>query len=132
MTKEFLDLVLQLDSPEITQSQHDFFSVKEGTIKCKGSRDFIDYRPSLKISSQILEELNCSSISLDSLHFDQVRKIAESFSSNSIKISKSDQEIPGWNLIWQDEFDYDTDELSEKFKVPDAPLSEIGFELHCA
>ena len=69
VTKEFLNLASQLDSAENTQSKHDFFSVKEGTIMCKGSRDFIDYRPSLKISSQILEELNCSSISLDSVSY---------------------------------------------------------------
>ena len=34
---------------------------------------------------------------------------------SSCQKSKSDQEIPGWNLIWQDEFDYDTDELSENW-----------------
>ena len=34
---------------------------------------------------------------------------------SSCQISKSDQEIPGWNLIWQDEFDYDTDELSKNW-----------------
>ena len=80
VTKEFLHLVTQLDSPENTQLQHDYFSVKDGTINSKGSRDYIDYRPSLKIASQTLEDLKCSNISLDSLHFDQDREIAESVS----------------------------------------------------
>ena len=113
VTKEFLNLVTKLDSPENIESQHDFFSVKDGTINSKGSRDFIDYRPSLKIASQTLEDLKCSNISLDSLHFDQIREIVESFSSNSIKISKSDQVV---NLVLPSSYEDYINELPRKKK----------------
>ena len=111
VTKEFLNLVTKLDSPENIESQHDFFSVKDGTINSKGSRDYIDYRPSLKIASQTLEDLKCTNISLDSLHFDQVREIAESFSSNSIKISKSDQVV---NLVLPNSYEDYINKLPRK------------------
>ena len=113
VTKEFLDLVIQLDSPKDTQSQDDLFSVKNGTINSKGSRDFIDYRPSLKIVPQTLEQLNCTDISLDSLHFDQVREIAESFPNNSVKISKSDQVV---NLVLPNSYQEYINELPRKKK----------------
>ena len=34
---------------------------------------------------------------------------------SSCQKSKNNQEFSGWNLIWQDEFDYDSDKLSENW-----------------
>jgi CelD/BcsL family acetyltransferase involved in cellulose biosynthesis len=96
VTEEFLKLAVQLENQSEEVKHKDFYSTQEGTIINKGSRDFIDYRPSIELDVEIIEALHCGKVSLDSLHFFQIQEIVESFSSNSLNISKGDQVV---NLV---------------------------------
>ena len=96
VTKEFLDLVIQLNSSSDSDLQHDLFSIKDGTLCNSGSRDYIDYRPNFNLTSKSLKDLNCKKVSLDSMHFDQIKEISKLYPENSLKISKQDQVV---NLI---------------------------------
>ena len=93
VTKEFLDLVIQLNSSSDSDLQHDLFSIKDGTLCNRGSRDYIDYRPNFNLSSESLKDLNCKNVSLDSMHFDQIKEITKLYPENSLKISKQDQVV---------------------------------------
>ena len=93
VTKEFLDLVIQLNSSSDSDLQHDLFSIKDGTLCNSGSRDYIDYRPNFNLTSKSLKDLNCKKISLDSMHFDQIKEITKLYPENSLKISKQDQVV---------------------------------------
>ena len=93
VTKEFLDLVIQLNSSSDGDIQHDLFSIKDGTLCNSGSRDYIDYRPNFNLTSKSLKDLNCKKVSLDSMHFDQIKEITKLYPENSIKISKQDQVV---------------------------------------
>jgi CelD/BcsL family acetyltransferase involved in cellulose biosynthesis len=93
VTKEFLDLVIQLNSFSDGDIQHDLFSIKDGTLCNSGSRDYIDYRPNFNLTSKSLKDLNCKKVSLDSMHFDQIKEITKLYPENSLKISKQDQVV---------------------------------------
>ena len=93
VTKEFLDLVIQLNSSSDSDLQHDLFSIKDGTLCNSGSRDYIDYRPNFNLTSKSLKDLNCKKVSLDSMHFDQIKEISKLYPENSLKISKQDQVV---------------------------------------
>ena len=93
VTKEFLDLVIELNSSSDSDLQHDLFSIKDGTLCNSGSRDYIDYRPNFNLTSKSLKDLNCKKVSLDSMHFDQIKEITKLYPENSIKISKQDQVV---------------------------------------
>ena len=95
-TKEFLDLVIQLNRSSDGYIHHDLFSIKDGTLFNKGSRDYIDYRPNFNLTSKSLRDLNCKNVSLDSMHFAQIKEITNLYPENSLKISKQDQVV---NLI---------------------------------
>ena len=93
VTKEFIDLVIQLNSSSDGDIQHDLFSIKDGTLCNSGSRDYIDYRPNFNLTSKSLKDLNCKKVSLDSMHFDQIKEITKLYPENSLKISKQDQVV---------------------------------------
>mgnify|MGYP004002160183 FL=1 len=93
VTKEFLDLVTQLNSSSDSDLQHDLFSIKDGTLCNSGSRDYIDYRPNFNLTFKSLKDLNCKKVSLDSMHFDQIKEITKLYPENSLKISKQDQVV---------------------------------------
>ena len=93
VTKEFLDLVIQLNSSSDGDIQHDLFLIKDGTLCNSGSRDYIDYRPNFNLTSKSLKDLNCKKVSLDSMHFDQIKEITKLYPENSLKISKQDQVV---------------------------------------
>ena len=93
VTKEFLDLVIQLNSSSDGDIQHDLFSIKDGTLCNSGSRDYIDYRPNFNLTFKSLKDLNCKKVSLDSMHFDQIKEITKLYPENSLKISKQDQVV---------------------------------------
>ena len=93
VTKEFLDLVIQLNSSSDSDLRHDLFSIKDGTLFNSGSRDYIDYRPNFNLTSKSLKDLNCKKVSLDSMHFDQIKEITKLYPENSLKISKQDQVV---------------------------------------
>ena len=92
-TKEFLELVIQLETLSEGESHEDLFSIKNGTVCNKGLRDFIDYRPSVKLNPQLLENIDCKTISLDSLHFDQLQEVSDLFPGSSIQVKKGDQVV---------------------------------------
>ena len=93
VTKEFLDLVIQLNSSSDSDLQHDLFSIKDGTLCNSGSRNYIDYRPNFNLTFKSLKDLNCKKVSLDSMHFDQIKEITKLYPENSLKISKQDQVV---------------------------------------
>ena len=93
VTKEFLDLVIQLNSSSDSDLHHDLFSIKDGTLCNSGSRDYIDYRPNFNLTFKSLKDLNCKKVSLDSMHFDQIKEITKLYPENSLKISKQDQVV---------------------------------------
>ena len=93
VTKEFLDLVTQLNSSSDSDLQHDLFSIKDGTLCNSGSRDYIDYRPNFNLTFKSLKDLNCKKVSLDSMHFDQIKEITKLYPESSLKISKQDQVV---------------------------------------
>ena len=93
VTKEFLDLVTQLNSSSDSDLQYDLFSIKDGTLCNSGSRDYIDYRPNFNLTFKSLKDLNCKKVSLDSMHFDQIKEITKLYPENSLKISKQDQVV---------------------------------------
>ena len=102
VTKEFLDLVIQLNSSSDSDLQHDLFSIKDGTLCNSGSRDYIDYRPNFNLTSKSLKDLNCKKVSLDSMHFDQIKEITKLYPENSLKISKQDQVV---NLMFPESYE---------------------------
>ena len=111
VTKEFLDLVIQLNSSSDGDIQHDLFSIKDGTLCNSGSRDYIDYRPNFNLTSKSLKDLNCKKVSLDSMHFDQIKEISKLYPENSLKISKQDQVV---NLMLPESYEKYLDVLPRK------------------
>ena len=73
--KEYLNLVKQFND-EHDKIFHDF-AISGKTIVNIGNRDFVDYRPTSHLSSEILEDNAISKINLDSLHFFQIQQLLE-------------------------------------------------------
>ena len=92
--KEYLNLVKQFND-EHDKIFHDF-AISGKTIVNIGNRDFVDYRPTSRFSSEVLEDNAISKINLDSLHFFQIQKLLENEVYKSISIKKSDISV---NLI---------------------------------
>ena len=111
LTEEFLKLVVQLEDRVDGDVHSEFYSVKNGLLSNKGSRDFVDYRPSLKLTSQLLDDLQCKIASLDSLHFSQIQEITDAFTNTSVKIVKGDQAV---NLVLPETYDKYLIELPRK------------------
>ena len=111
VTEEFLELVVQLEDRVDGDVHSEFYSVKNGLLSNKGSRDFVDYRPSLKLTPQLLEDLQCKIASLDSLHFSQIQEITDAFTNTSVKIVKGDQAV---NLVLPETYDKYLIELPRK------------------
>ena len=111
VTEKFLELVVQLEDLVEGGVHGELYSVKNGLLSNKGSRDFVDYRPSLKLTSQLLDELQCKIASLDSLHFFQIQEITDVFTNTSVKIVKGDQAV---NLILPETYDKYLIELPRK------------------
>ena len=108
---EFLNLVINLTSGSEDYAQHKLFSVKDETLFNKGSRDFVDYRPNLELTAQTLQDLKCKKLSLDSLHYEQVKEITASLKTSSIKIAKNDQVV---NLVLPQSYEEYIDNLPRK------------------
>ena len=111
VTEEFLELVVQLEDRVDGDVHSEFYSVKNGLLSNKGSRDYVDYRPSLKLTPQLLEDLQCKIASLDSLHFSQIQEITDAFTNTSVKIMKGDQAV---NLVLPETYDKYLIELPRK------------------
>lgn len=86
--KEFLDLVNQiLDTAE---EEFDNFAISNSSIVNIGSREIVDYRPSVAIDSTVIKENNITSINFDSLHFFQIQDLVKELKYKSVRIKKSD------------------------------------------
>ena len=86
--KEFLNLVKQFNDDQVTFFED--FAISDKTIVNIGNRDFVDYRPTCKISKKILEDHSITDINFDSLHYFQIQKILQSDVYKSIRVKKSD------------------------------------------
>ena len=56
VTEDFLKLAVQLENLSEEVKHTNFYSMQGGTIINKGSRDFIDYRPSFELDVEIIED----------------------------------------------------------------------------
>ena len=85
--KEFLNLVNQFNDHQDTIFED--FAISDKKIVNIGNRDFVDYRPTSKISKEILEDHSISIINFDSLHYFQIQKILKSNVYKSIRVKLS-------------------------------------------
>ena len=92
--KEFLDLVDQVS--ESQEIKHENFAISKTSIVNIGSREFVDYRPSIVLKKEILENSKINSVDFDSLHFFQIQDLAKSIRFKSLKVKKTDISV---NLI---------------------------------
>ena len=86
--KEFLDLVGQVS--ESQDIKHEDFAIAETSIINIGSREFVDYRPSIVLKKEILENSKINTVKFDSLHFFQIQDLAKSIRFKSLKVKKTD------------------------------------------
>ena len=86
--KEFLDLVDQISEPH--DIKHEDFAISQTSIVNIGSREFVDYRPSIVLKKEILENSKIKSVDFDSLHFFQIQDLAKSIRFKSLKVKKTD------------------------------------------
>ena len=86
--KEFLNLVKQFNDDQDIIFED--FAISDNTIVNIGNRDFVDYRPTSKISKKILEDNSISDIKFNSLHYFQIQKLSKPEFCKSIRIKKSD------------------------------------------
>ena len=86
--KEFLDLVDQISEPH--DIKHEDFAISKTSIVNIGSREFVDYRPSIVLKKEILENSKINSVDFDSLHFFQIQDLAKSIRFKSLKVKKTD------------------------------------------
>ena len=82
--KEFLDLVDQVSASH--DIKHEDFAISETSIVNIGSREFVDYRPSIVLKKEILENNKINSVDFDSLHFFQIQDLAKSIRFKSLKV----------------------------------------------
>ena len=107
--KEFLNLVKQFNDDQDIIFED--FAVSNNTIVNIGNRDFVDYRPTSKISKKILEDNSISDINFNSLHFFQIQKLLKPEFCKSIKIKKSDISV---NLLLPGQYEDYLQNLTKK------------------
>ena len=74
---KFIDLVKNLSNQKEFEIFKKGYFIDDGVLYNIGNRDYVDYRPSLKIRQRGLEKRGISSLQLDSLTHEQVREISE-------------------------------------------------------
>ena len=107
--KEYLNLVKQFNDEQ--DKVFDDFAISDKTIVNIGNRDFVDYRPTINLSDEILKDNAVSKINLDSLHFFQIQKLLKNEVYKSISIRKSDISV---NLILPDLYEDYLQNLTKK------------------
>ena len=107
--KDFLELAYQVS--DSLDMRHDYFGINNSSIVNIGSRDFIDYRPSIIFRDNFLEENNITNINFDSLHFFQIQELVTNVNFDSIKIKKGDISV---NLILPDTYEEYLQNLTKK------------------
>jgi len=107
--KEFLELINQVSQP--LDMNHEYFAINNTSIVNIGSREFIDYRPSIFFRNNFLEDNNITNINFDSLHFFQIQELVTNVNFESIKIKKGDISV---NLILPDTYEEYLQNLTKK------------------
>ena len=108
-TKRLLNLVKQFNDDQDTIFED--FAISDKTIVNIGNRDFVDYRPTIEISNNILKNNSISDINFDSLHYFQIQKILQSDVYKSIRVKKSDISV---NLSLPEQYDEYLQNLTKK------------------
>ncbi len=90
---KFLELVTNLSNHEKFEIFKKGYFIDDGVLYNIGNRDYVDYRPSLKITQKDLEKRGISFLQLDSLIYEQVKEIAKNIRHKDLIIRKSDYSI---------------------------------------
>ena len=90
---KFLELVKSLSEQKDCEIFKKGYFVDGGVLYNIGSRDYVDYRPSLKTSQKTLEKRKISNLQLDSLTYEQVREHLKDKQYEDVTIKKSDHSI---------------------------------------
>ncbi len=89
----FLKLVKTLSNQKEFEVFKKGYFIDKGVIYNIGNRDYVDYRPSLKLTQKDLERRRVSSLQLDSLTYEQVKEISKDIKYKELIINKSDHSI---------------------------------------
>ena len=86
--KEFLELVNQFSQTQ--ELINEDFAISKSSIVNIGSREFVDYRPSIILKNEIIENSKIKIIDFDSLHFFQIQDLVKFIGFKSIRVKKTD------------------------------------------
>tara|TARA_B100000131_G_scaffold283576_1_gene291595 strand:- start:224 stop:1048 length:825 start_codon:yes stop_codon:yes gene_type:complete len=90
---KFLEFVTSLSNHEKFEIFKKGYFLDNGVLYNIGNRDYVDYRPSLKITQKDLEKRGISFLHLDSLIYEQVKDISKNIEYKDLIIKKSDYSI---------------------------------------
>jgi len=90
---KFLDLVKNLSKQNCFEELKKGYYIDTGVLYNIGSRDYVDYRPSLKTTQKLLEKRGVTSLQLDSLTYQQVKELLNNKQYESVIIKKNDYSI---------------------------------------
>ena len=90
---KFLDLVKNLSKQNGFEELKKGYYIDTGVLYNIGSRDYVDYRPSLKTTQKLLEKRGVTSLQLDSLTYQQVKELLNNKQYESVIIKKNDYSI---------------------------------------
>jgi len=109
LKKEFLELVGK--TGDLEEVKHDTFTILNSTYTNIGSRDFVDYRPTVTIHKEFIKENNISNINFDSLHFFQIQELVHNLEFKSLNVKKTDISV---NLILPNSYEEYLQNLTKK------------------
>lgn len=107
--KKFLDLANEVIDPNEFKIEN--FAISEFSIVNIGSREVVDYRPTISIDSTIIQKHNIKTINFDSLHFFQVQSLVNEIEFESVRVKKSDVSV---NLPLPDSYEKYLESLTKK------------------
>ena len=90
---KFIELVKNLSNQKEFEVFKKGYFIDDGVLYNIGNRDYVDYRPSLKIRQKGLEKRGVYSLQLDSLTHQQVKDISKNIQYKDLIIKKSDYSI---------------------------------------
>ena len=90
---KFLDLVKNLSNQNDFEEFKKGYCIDGGVLYNIGNRDYVDYRPSLKITQKLLKKRDVTSLQLDSLTYEQAKELLNDKQYEDVIIKKSDYSI---------------------------------------
>ena len=90
---KFLELVKNLSNQNNFEEFKKGYCIDGGVLYNIGNRDYVDYRPGLKITQKLLEKRDVTSLQLDSLTYEQVKELLNNKQYESVIVKKSDYSI---------------------------------------